>query len=85
MSIKNEKPFKGINHGTGLIDLRHLAVVAVLMPIEIHLKENGTIDEKPSLSIIMKDIDGIRVVGEISLKMLNEGLEDVGYQITKIE
>lgn len=42
-------------------------------------------NEKPSFGILLIDKCDRHAIGEISLKMLNEGLEDIGYQITKIE
>ncbi len=88
MSDSTEKPkaFIGINHGKGNIDIKH-DLVAQLLPIEIHLKENGTLDDKPSFAIVLSSMVKSLpvVVGQLSLKMWNEGLKDIGYEIKKIE
>ena len=48
------------------------------------LKEDGSIDDKPSFAIVM---DGRKITdkvfGQISLHMLNEGLDDIDYQVVK--
>ena len=59
-----------------------------LRPIEIHLKEDGDLDDKPSLCIVMTDMQPFSQTffyGQISLKMFNEGLKDIGYKIVKDE
>lgn len=80
------KAFKGYKHGTGVVDLRHLGVAVELRPTEIHLKDNGSLDNGPSLTIVlsdMKTVAPVRVIGQISIEMLNEGLADIGYKIVK--
>lgn len=79
------KDFRAFNHGTNQIDLRGLNVVQILKPVAIHLKEDGSIEDKESITIVMEDVFFSNfTVGEISLKMLNEGLKDIGYQLVKI-
>jgi len=80
------KDFKAINHGTGQIDLSHLAAFNPIQmrPVELHLKEDGTVDDKPSFGIVMTDRTGRVVFGEISLKMLREGFQELGYDICKL-
>lgn len=58
--------------------------VMLMRPTEIHLKENGALDNTPSLAIVM-DTQTLRVVGEVSLNMLNEGLKSIGYELKKTE
>lgn len=78
------KPFRGINHGKDDIDLTHLDYPPVeFKPIEIHLKENGSITDEPSIAIVMQRPEGFAVVGQLSIKMWNEGLADIGYEIVK--
>ncbi len=88
MSDTTEKPkaFIGINHGKNKINIKHKNAIE-LLPIEIHLKENGSLDDKPSLCIVMSStVEGLPVIiGQLSLKMWNEGLKDIGYEIKKIE
>ena len=78
------KPFIGINHGKNQINLSHMNNTDEFLPIEIHMKEDGTIDDKPSVAIVMKDGGGQHVYGQLSLKMWNEGLKDIGYKIVRL-
>lgn len=75
------KPFIGINHGTGPIKL--VGPVVELRPTEIHLKEDGDVEDNPSVAIVLGDKDFL-VFGQLSLKMWNEGLKDIGYKIVKL-
>lgn len=90
------KEFVGFNHGTSPVDLRPLSsrkkVIQEFRPTEIHLKENGSKDDKPSIVIVMELpnhlgelSDTIAVYGQLSLRMLNDGLKDIGYEIKKIK
>jgi hypothetical protein len=58
--------------------------IAEMRPIEIHLKENATYDDKPGFTIVMADRYGRVGYGQVSLKMLNEALKDIGYEMKKI-
>lgn len=79
-----KKAFKGIYHGTGQIDLSHHKDIEQFLPVEIHLKEDGTVDNKPSFAIVLTSpYSRNQVVGQISLEMLNQGLADLGYEIKK--
>lgn len=83
----NKKPFVGYNHGKNKIQLEGNRFLHA-KPIEIHLKEDGDINNEPSFAIVMEHVAFIHItfiVGEISLKMLNEGLEDIGYKIVPIQ
>lgn len=52
-------------------------------PTELHLKEDGARDDKPSFSIVMIRPPALgKAVGQISLAMLNEALAELGYEIT---
>lgn len=51
---------------------------------EMHVKENGDIEHKPSFAIIMTN-GRIEVCGQISLRMFNDGLSDIGYKLIKHE
>lgn len=73
------------NWGTGIMKVDVVDKRVMLMrPTEIHLKENGALDNTPSLAIVM-DTQTLRVVGEVSLNMLNEGLKSIGYELKKTE
>lgn len=76
------KPFIGINHGTGPIKLS--GPVLELRPTEIHLKEDGAVGDTPSVAIVMSNLSKRFVMGQLSLKMWNEGLKDIGYKIVKL-
>jgi hypothetical protein len=81
----NNKDFIGINWGTKDIDFRNKPTSMEMMPIEVHLKEDGTKDNGPSLCIVMslKALD-LQTYGQISVEMFNEGLKDIGYKLVKI-
>lgn len=84
------KPFEGFHHGTSQINLKpylpeKATVVAELRPIQIHCKADGDINNKPSFCIVMSDNTTHCVYGQISLKMLNQGLKDIGYEIKAIK
>lgn len=82
--MSKKKSFKAFDHKTGKIDLTHHSSVLNMLPIEIHHKEDGTYDDKPSFAIVLARSNYPTIVGEISLKMLNDALKDIGYQIKKI-
>lgn len=81
------KDFIGINHGKKQINLNRHRRVAEFKPVEIHLKEDGSIDDGASFAIVMSNLYEqllVDVYGQISLKMFNEGLKDIGYKIEKL-
>lgn len=85
-----KKPFSGINHKNKQINLSNFNPIFESKPIEIHLKEDGAVNadgtDSPSFTILLKhEISGVYVYGQISLNMMNDGLKDIGYQITKIK
>lgn len=86
MENQTDKPFKGFNWGKGTVNFMPVAGESwkEFKPTQIHLKEDGTIDDKPSLVIVMEGRSKHMAYGQISLEMLNEGLADIGYKITKI-
>jgi hypothetical protein len=84
------KDFIGINHGKRpiILDLPNDTYVQQLKPVEIHLKEDGSITNGPSFCIVLKASGMLDTkmacVGQITLEMLNEGLKDIGYEIKKV-
>ncbi len=78
-----EKPFKGFNHGKNKIDLRNHKGLCEMRPIEVHCIENGDLNNEPSFAIVMIHPFTNPVAGQISLKMWNDGLSDIGYEIVK--
>jgi len=86
MATQNKnKDFIGISWGTKNIDFRNKQTAMEMVPIEVHLKEDGTKDNGPSLCIVMglKVLD-LQAYGQISIEMFNEGLKDIGYKLIKI-
>jgi len=81
-----EKDFKAFNHGKKKIDLSEYHPI-LMRPIEIHLKEDGSITNEPTLTIVMihPSMDYFVIAGEVSLKMFNDGIKDIGYELKKIE
>ena len=86
MKEDSEKPFKGFNHGKNQIVIEGPPgkTMHFLKPVQIHLKENGSLKNEPSFAIVMDSKDYGMALGEISLEMFNDGLRDVGYKIIKI-
>lgn len=79
------KPFKGINIGTGQFHINTFGKIPIQgRPVEIHLKEDGAKDDQPSFALVTV-CESHTVVGQISLKMLNDGLADIGYQLVKTD
>lgn len=71
-----------INHGKNQIDLRHIGSTAMeARPTELHFKENGSLDDSPSLAIVMQLVSGQNVFAQLSLKTLQECLNELGYEI----
>ena len=81
--MKDTKPFVAVDHGKDQIDLTHLHIKAVLMPIEIHFKDDGDINDEPSMVIVMVNPMNRCICGEISLRMFNEAVAEVGYKLVK--
>lgn len=80
------KDIKTVNHGTGMIDIDPAPVakhVVQGMPTELHLKENGTLSNGPSLAIVI-ETHNRRVIGQISIDMFNEALNELGYKIIPV-
>lgn len=76
---------KGRNWGTGVIQLELGDFAIEMKPVELHLKEDGSLDNKPSLCLVMVNpFSRLHVYGQMSLEMFNKALEEVGYKIEKI-
>ncbi len=78
---------KGIDVGRGQIDLRHIGFYAHEMrPTEIHHKADGAEEGKPSFAIVMVNkAQDVAFFGQVSLKMFNKALADIGYEIKRKE
>jgi hypothetical protein len=76
--------FTAINHGKEMITIEGVEDVIMMRPTEIHLKEDGALDDTPSFAILMESSYIPPVVGEISLKMLNDALVTIGYKMVKL-
>jgi len=79
----SSEELKVMNHGTGhikiIVDTNKVAEADLS---EVHMKEDGTTDDKPSLAFVSMIID-YAVVSQVSLKMLNDAFKALGYQIIK--
>jgi hypothetical protein len=79
------KSIKAVNHGLGKIDLKEIqktSLLVELVPVELHHKEDGDLDDKPSFCIVLKSQPGMHFYGQISLRMLDEAMNQLGYSIT---
>lgn len=94
MAANQEKPIKTFNVGKGKIDLRHLKPAfgfclppVEVRPIEIHLKEDGSLNDGPSLCIVNSDMQKSPTFffSQVSIEMLNSALKEIGYSINKID
>ena len=85
-AIKLSDTFRGFNHGKGNISITTVFNnVNEARPIEIHLKEDGALDNRPSFAIIMVDLQNNAILGQITLDMFNKGCKDIGYQLIKLK
>lgn len=77
---------KGIDCGAANIDLRTHENIVWARPHEIHHKSDGAItDDGPSFCfVLLSHNDQLATVGEVSMKMFNEALADIGYKIEKV-
>lgn len=86
----NKKPFICYDHGTDQIDLTKIYPELSLFnyrtgrPISLHLKTDGDLNDKSSFCIVTELSNGVYILSEISLRMLNEGLKDIGYAVTTV-
>jgi hypothetical protein len=89
LEIMNEKKeFTAENVGTGPISINSreyglVAGVMNIMPVKLFLKEDGAKDNGPVIALFNLAPGGLGLVCQISLKMLNEGLADIGYELIK--
>ncbi len=79
------KDFMTKDHGKKEVNLRHLRnVIGEFMPAELHHKADGDVNDEPSFTLVFKGTAGYHIYGQISLRMLSEGLEELGYKLEKI-
>jgi hypothetical protein len=52
-------------------------------PYQLHYIPDGTVNNRPVLAIAMENLDGKKIIGQVSVDMLNEVLSSIGYQIIK--
>lgn len=78
-------PIKTYNHGTGPVDLRHLNQASIqCTPIEMHLKTDGSLTDKPSFTIVMiLPLINQPVHGQYTLETFQKCLDELGYEITE--
>lgn len=87
--MNGKKDFIAVNVGTNIIEVngKELGIDGNLWsvkPVILYLKEDGTLDDKPSIAIVSIGMHNEAYFSQISLKMLNEGLADIGYEFRKI-
>jgi len=82
---KEDKAFYGTSVGKGFIDFREYPSAYELRPTRVYVKEDGAINNQPSFAFLMEHPQGTSIAhpvfGQLSLAMLNDGLNDVGYTI----
>ena len=54
------------------IDLLHHGIIEEFVPTEVHVKEEGSIDDTPSYSFLFDDLQGGKFLGQISYDMLEK-------------
>jgi len=76
------KEFKTRNWGRSPMRIESDVPVVQLKPSELHCVENGSLDNKPLFTFVfgMPNSRG-KVFGNITLKQLAKGLEELGYKI----
>lgn len=79
------KDFEGFNWGKEKIIIKPPKNFTPLevRPVQIHLKEDGSLNDEPSFVIVSDHVSGLWTYGQISFKMFNEGLNDIGYELRK--
>lgn len=75
--------------GDDTIQIEAKGVTQEYRPTELHFKKTGTIDEKPSLAIVMDRQHSMlqvnqRAYGQISLSTLKDCLNQLGYDIVPL-
>ncbi len=82
--VYEEKNFKAVVWKEGeQIDLRAHRQISELLPIELHIKKDGEINDNPSYAFVLIDSKGRRYVAQITDRMLQEGLKAAGIENTK--
>lgn len=76
------------DHGKSQIDLTGLGAVAPLVNgrlDQLHMKRDGTLDDQPSLAMVVTIPGKCFVVSECSINTLSENLKKFGYQVTEYD
>ncbi len=80
-----KKDFTAFNWGEHKVDFSKYKHIAEMKPVELHMRQDGSLLDDPSFAILMKHpVSPLVVYGEISLQMFNDGLADIGYEMKKI-
>ena len=72
--IHEEQSFKVVNWGNEQIDFTTYDIKEELRPGELHIKENGAMNDTRSFCFVLKNQNGENFVAQISEEMLNRGL-----------
>lgn len=75
---------KVTNHGKEQYKVEDFNDGIQFKPIELHYKEDGSIDNKPSFLMVMERHDRPKAFGQFTLKTLSDCLEELGYEIKKL-
>lgn len=87
MSDKKEFTAENVGRMHIIIDREEFGLngpLRQIMPIKLFLKEDGALDNGRSIAILSIDSNNIGHISQISLRMFNEGLSDIGYELKRI-
>ena len=77
------------DHGTGPIEIEPgpgQYLMEQMHHIQLHHKSNGALDDTPSFCFVMANGNETHIAyAQISLRMLNKALLELGYMITETE
>jgi hypothetical protein len=83
---KEQPPIEVFNWGMEPIKLELDSIGYEFKPVQVHMKLDGSMENKPSFCIVMHHPGADKYVyGQISMKMANDVLNQLGYQIVKYD
>ena len=72
------------NHGKSQIKLNFPNATKHMRPIELHMREDGSLNNTPSFAMVMMNQTGTQfVVGQFSIETLTDCLDELGFTLTK--
>jgi hypothetical protein len=75
--LNKDPDFSLYNWGTDQIDLSEDHIRGEFVPVECHIKMDGTKDNKPCILFVVEDAVGNRFAHQISLKMFQPVLDEI--------